>query len=98
MIKVDDKGHPVLNPAGPNNPNGGFTGRMRNNLLDVIKEFRIQNQAPAQRMGIAEAAKHAQMNALNQSPFEARIQKLVERVAEAMEKAVAKLPGPPTTE
>jgi hypothetical protein len=91
-LKTDKNGRPILNPPG------GFTGRMQTNLKEVINEYRIQNAPQAQRMGIAEAAKNAQLAALQMSPFESRMLKLVEKVADAMEKAAAKLPPPPTTE
>lgn len=91
-MKTDKNGRPILNPPG------GFTGRMQNNLKEVINEYRIQNAPQAQRMGIAEAAKNAQLAALQMSPFESRMLKLVEKVADSMEKAAAKLPPPPTTE
>jgi hypothetical protein len=47
------------------------------NLQEFIREMRASVGPKAQTMGVADASRNAQMAALNQSPFERRMEQMV---------------------
>lgn len=71
--------------------NEGIAGRMPANIQKMIQQFKFDNAPQPQSMGLAQAAQNAQLAALNVSPFERDMLKLVSEVIEALDRVSAKL-------
>jgi hypothetical protein len=63
----------------------------------TIQEFKLALAPQAQRSGLVEAQKQAQMAALQTSPFQSKILDIVSKVYDAINKVDQHLPPPPTS-
>lgn len=74
--------------AGKEKP-GDFGAAMRKNLGEVMQQMRFENAPKPQSFSLAAVSKQAQLAALNQSPFEVKMQAMTQRIIGLMEKVVA---------
>lgn len=70
---------------------GSFLGDFVGNLKIFSQELRQKSGPQAQSTGIVEAAKRAQLAALNQSPIEAKMLDIQTKMLEALERSINKL-------
>lgn len=72
----------------------GVAGRLPGNIQKMIAQFKFDNAPQAQSMSLVDAARNAQMAALNMSPFEQQMLDLVTKVIDALETVGTKIKPP----
>lgn len=81
-------------PATPSPPDAA--SRVRDSARDMIKEFAMSNGPKAQVHQIGAANRSAQMAALNQSPFEAKMLDRIQTIITALNRSVNNTTPAPT--